>query len=105
MPYTGKKNFAETEEYRRFIEFAPVGLYEIEFNPPRFVWVNEETCKVLGHTSEELLKMNPLDVTDEAGKQLSSSATNELYYGYLVTKHYYYVVYWTLLFDIQRHPP
>jgi PAS domain S-box-containing protein len=67
---TGKKAFAENEEYRKFIEFAPVGLYEAKFDPPRFVWVNEELCRILGYTREELVEMNPLDFTDEAGKQL-----------------------------------
>jgi PAS domain S-box-containing protein len=70
LPRTDKKDFTETEEYRRFIEFAPVGMQEIKFDPPRFVWVNEETCRILGYTREELLKMNPLDFTDKAGKQL-----------------------------------
>jgi PAS domain S-box-containing protein len=67
---TGKKAFAENEEYRKFIEFAPVGLYEAKFDPPRFVWVNEELCRILGYRREELVEMNPLDFTDEAGKQL-----------------------------------
>jgi PAS domain S-box-containing protein len=66
----GKKDFAEGEGYRRFIEFAPVGLYEAKFDPPRFMWVNEEMCRILGYTRKELLEMNPLDFTDEAGKQL-----------------------------------
>jgi PAS domain S-box-containing protein len=66
----GKEDFSETEKSKRFIEFAPVGLYEIKFDPPHFVWVNEETCRILGYTSEELLKMNPLDFLDEDGKRL-----------------------------------
>jgi PAS domain S-box-containing protein len=66
----GKKDFAEGEGYRRFIEFAPVGLYEAKFDPPRFMWVNEEMCRILDYTRKELLEMNPLDFTDEAGKQL-----------------------------------
>ena len=70
MSHKGRKDFAETEGYRRFVEFAPVGLFEIKFDPPRFVWVNEESCRILGHTKEELLEMNPLDVRDEAVKQL-----------------------------------
>jgi PAS domain S-box-containing protein len=70
LPRTQKDTPTEKEQYKRLVEFAPVGLYEIKFEPPRFVWVNEETCRVLGHTREELLKMNPLDFLDEDGKRL-----------------------------------
>jgi PAS domain S-box-containing protein len=34
------------------------------------MWVNEEMCRILDYTRKELLEMNPLDFTDEAGKQL-----------------------------------
>jgi PAS domain S-box-containing protein len=64
-----KVAFMEGEVYRRFVESAPVGIYEIKFNPPRFVWVNEETCRILGYTKEELLKMNLLDLMDEEGRR------------------------------------
>jgi PAS domain S-box-containing protein len=65
-----KESAMKDEKCKRFVKDAAVGIYEIKFNPPRFVWVNEEICRILGYSKEELLKMSPFDVTDEAGKRL-----------------------------------
>ncbi len=65
-----KARLIDDEKYKRFVEVAPVGIYEMKFDPPRFVWFNEEVCRSLGYTKEELMKMNPFDITDEAGKRL-----------------------------------
>ncbi len=60
----------EDEKYRIIVEATAVGTYEMKIDPPRFVWVNKEMCRILGYTKEELLQINPLDLTDEAGKRL-----------------------------------
>jgi PAS domain S-box-containing protein len=67
---TKKDASTKEEKYMTIVEKAPVGIYEIKFNPPRFEWVNEETSRILGYTREELLKMNPLEFLDEEGKRL-----------------------------------
>ena len=70
MSQVKKESVMKDEKYKRFVEDAAVGIYEIKFDPPRFVWVNKEVCRILGYSKEELLKMSPFDVTDEAGKWL-----------------------------------
>jgi PAS domain-containing protein len=53
------KNEAEglkdEEKFRVIVESAPVGIGEISFEPPRFKWVNQATCRILEYTKEELL--------------------------------------------------
>jgi PAS domain S-box-containing protein len=48
------------------IKSAPVGIGEISLNPPRFKWVNEATCNILGYTEKELLNINPHDLINQA---------------------------------------
>ena len=57
-------------KYRTIIDSAPVGIGEIGLEPPRFKWVNEATCNILGYTEEELLNMNPFDLIIEESKPL-----------------------------------
>jgi PAS domain S-box-containing protein len=66
-----KKDASAREgKYGSLVEFAPVGIFEVKFDPLQIVWANKETCRILGYTKKELLNMNPLDLTDKAGKRL-----------------------------------
>ncbi len=56
------------EEARDLIRHAPTGIYEIDFQGPRFKSVNDVLCQYLGYTRQEFLAMNPFDLLDEGGK-------------------------------------
>ncbi len=56
------------EKARNLIRYAPTGIYEIDFDGPKFVRVNEAMCQFLGYTESELLAMNPLDLLIESDK-------------------------------------
>lgn len=47
------------------IAYAPTGIYEISFSPPRFLSVNEAMSRLSGYSRDELLAMNPFDLLDE----------------------------------------
>ncbi len=60
----------ESEEKSSYlIKHAPTGLYEIDFNGPKFKSVNDAMCQVLGYTKEELLALDPFELLDEESKE------------------------------------
>jgi len=46
------------EKYRQLVDYAPTGLYEIDFWEQKLVSVNDVMCDYLGYTKEELLSNN-----------------------------------------------
>ena len=52
------------EEYRYLVQYAPTGIYELDYEGSRFLRVNDAICSVLGYSREELLAMNPKDLLD-----------------------------------------
>ncbi len=56
------------EKSRLLIKYAPSMIYELDFQGHRFKSVNDEMCKILGYTREELLAMNPFDLLEGASK-------------------------------------
>ncbi|APV43601.1 PAS domain S-box-containing protein [Dehalogenimonas formicexedens] len=50
------------------IKYAPTGIYEIDFNGPRFISVNEAMSEVSGYTKEELFDIGPMGLLDEASR-------------------------------------
>ncbi len=52
------------EKYRHIVEYAPTGIYEIDYAGPGFRQVNDAMCQILGYTREELLASNPFDLLD-----------------------------------------
>ncbi len=50
------------EKYQYLVKHAPTGIYEIDYNGPKFKSVNEAMCTILGYTEQELLTMNPFDL-------------------------------------------
>ena len=72
-------------KYRTIIDSAPVGIGEIGLEPPRFKWVNEATCNILGYTEEELLNMNPFDLIIEESKPLFQKRMKKILAGKKVT--------------------
>ncbi|MFO7655031.1 MAG: response regulator [Candidatus Krumholzibacteriia bacterium] len=59
----------ETErKYQELVRRAPAAIYEIDFRQRRFTSVNEAMCRMTGYDPEELLRIDPLDLTDDAGR-------------------------------------
>jgi PAS domain S-box-containing protein len=52
-------------KFRDMLKYAPLGIYEFDFQGPRFRSVNDVMCQYLGYSREELLAMNPLDLLDD----------------------------------------
>jgi PAS domain S-box-containing protein len=63
----------ETErQYGELLQYAPAAIYELDFRRNRFVSVNDAMCRMSGYSREELLAMNPFDLTDAQGQVLFS---------------------------------
>lgn len=56
--------------FRHLIEYAPVGIYEVDLATGRFASVNELLCEYLGYSREELLSMAPSEILFEEGQHL-----------------------------------
>jgi PAS domain S-box-containing protein len=54
------------EKARNLLRYAPVGIFEVDFNGPKFIRVNEVMCEVLGYPESELLALNPLELLSES---------------------------------------
>jgi PAS domain S-box-containing protein len=58
------------ENYRHLLEYAPTAIFEIDNTTPRFLNVNDGTCKMIGYTREELLSMNPFNILEAESAEL-----------------------------------
>ncbi|MBD3291268.1 PAS domain S-box protein, partial [candidate division KSB1 bacterium] len=69
-----KKKLAEQalkeaeRKYRELVQFAPAGIYEIDFRKRKFTAVNDVMCEMLGYSREELLAMDPFSILDTEGQ-------------------------------------
>ncbi len=67
------------EKYQYLVKHAPAGIYEIDFNGPKFISVNEVMCQILGYSEQELLAKNPFDLLyDESRKRFQEIITKIL---------------------------
>jgi len=58
--------------YRDLVEVTRAIIYEIDFRTMKFVYVNEQMCKLTGWTKEEFLELSPSDVlTDRSISEFS----------------------------------
>jgi len=59
--------------YRQIVEYAPAGIYEIDFVKEKFTSVNDVMCEYSGYTREELLQMHFAEIfTEESGGVLKT---------------------------------
>ncbi|MCX5821524.1 MAG: PAS domain S-box protein [Deltaproteobacteria bacterium] len=56
------------EKYRQLVQYAPAGIYEVDFVKQKFVSVNEAMCEHSGYSRDELLRMNPVDILTEESR-------------------------------------
>ncbi len=60
-----EKTIRESEErFRNLVQFAPAAIYEMDLQGTKFLSVNDELCKILRYSREELLAMRPADLLD-----------------------------------------
>ncbi len=69
------------KRYRHLVQYAPTGIYEIDFREPRFKNANEAMSELSGYSKEELLSMDPFDLLDAESKDRFRARINELYAG------------------------
>ncbi|MFH1139602.1 MAG: PAS domain S-box protein [Pseudomonadota bacterium] len=48
------------EKYRLLVNHAPAGIYEVDFQIPRILSVNDVMCEYTGYSRQEFLTMDPL---------------------------------------------
>ncbi len=52
------------------VKYAPTGIYEIDYQGPRFISVNDVICQILGYTREELFSIGPSALLDDDSRAL-----------------------------------
>ncbi len=57
------------EKYRYLLKHAPTAIFEVDYDGPRFISVNDAMCQILGYSEQELLSMNPLDLLFPENKE------------------------------------
>ena len=80
------------ERYRSFFETAAVGAAEADLRTGRFVRVNDNLCRFLGYSRDELLTMTFLQVTHPDDRASNSGGVDQLLRGeiqeYVTEKRY-----------------
>lgn len=56
------------QKYRQLVQYAPAGIYEVDFVRQRFTSVNDVMVEYTGYSREELLTMSPLDLLADESK-------------------------------------
>jgi PAS domain S-box-containing protein len=65
-----EKLIESERRYRELVQYAPVGIYEVDFRTKRFTSVNDAMCLLTGYSRDDLLQMTPFEILDESGRQL-----------------------------------
>ncbi len=52
-------------KYRRLVDIAPAGIYEIDLTTGKFIRVNDVMCEYTGYTKEEFLNRKVWDILYE----------------------------------------
>jgi PAS domain S-box-containing protein len=58
------------KKYRELVNYAPAGIYEVDFRTQKFLSVNEAMCLYTGYSREELMAMGSMELLDEPSQQL-----------------------------------
>ena len=80
------------KKYRELIQYAPAGIYEVDFTGKRFTSVSDAMCELSGYSRDELLSMNPFDILDEEGRVLFQERINRWIAGEELEKNVEYNV-------------
>ncbi len=58
------------QKYRQLVQYAPAGIYEVDFLQQRFTSVNDVMCAYTGYSREEMLALSPFDLLTDESKAL-----------------------------------
>ncbi len=74
-PFIDNQMQISNQQYRNYIENAPVSIFVAD-EQGNYIYVNEETCRMLDYTREELLNMSFKDIVppEKRGSSLKSFA-------------------------------
>ncbi len=64
------------DQFEELFQNAPVAIYEIDFQGPRFKNVNEAMCRMSGFSREELLGLNPFSMLTPSSAKLFKERIN-----------------------------
>ena len=65
-----EENLRKSEKkYRQLVEYAPAGIFEVDFLNQKFISVNDVMCEYTGYSREEFLALNPFDILTEESRQ------------------------------------
>ncbi len=64
------ENQESEKKYRELVQYAPTGIYEVDFRTQRFLSVNDAMCILTGYSHAELMAMSPMEILDEPSRQL-----------------------------------
>ena len=78
------------DRYRELVEVTRAAIYEIDFRKNRFVYVNDQVCKLTGYSREEFLSMNATDFLTDKSAQEFAERLEKLKYGEFIPHTYEY---------------
>lgn len=88
-----KESLRECEEkLRHIIKHAPTGVFEIDFNGPKYITVNDAFCQMSGYTREELLSISPFELMVDESKQKLNERVKKSLSGQGISKQEEYQV-------------
>lgn len=73
------------EKSRLLIDYAPTGIFEIDFINMRFTSINDAICQMLDYSKEELMALNPFNLYDDEGKIKFRERVSRLLAGYEIS--------------------
>ncbi|MFH1196124.1 MAG: PAS domain S-box protein [bacterium] len=57
-------------KYRQLVEFAPAGIFDLDYTTQKITSVNDAMCRFTGYNREELLEINGFKLLSEEGSKL-----------------------------------
>jgi PAS domain S-box-containing protein len=92
------------QKYRQLVQYAPAGIYEIDFVRQKLISVNDVMCEYTGYSREELLALSPFDLLTDESKSLFAQRLQQGLQGQALPEDVEYKIkakngqeYWVLL--------
>ncbi len=88
-----EENLRQNElKYQQLFNYAPTGIYEVDYVTGRFKKVNSVMVGYTGYTETELLSMNPLDIMTDDSKKSYLARLDKILAGENVIKNPEYCI-------------